>query len=102
MTFFALQTDWTPGGIASVKKVIHNCKPFIQFNDRIRQPLMGDLSAEETLESFAFQLTEIDYCEPFYTRDSSQKLRKSYAAIFICFTTKAIHLEPVENLTKED
>ncbi|XP_075247134.1 uncharacterized protein LOC142340445 [Convolutriloba macropyga] len=103
MTFFALrQTVWITGGIASVQRVIHKCKPCIRFDARIRQPLMGDLPAERIVESFAFQFTEMDYCEPFYTKDSSQKLQKSYAAIFICFTTKAIHLEPVENLNKED
>ena len=103
MTLFALrQTVWIPGGIASVKKVIHNCKPCIRFDARIRQPLMGDLPAERMVESFAFQFIGMDYCGLFYIKDSSQKLQRSYAAIFICFTTKAIHLEPVENLTKED
>ena len=100
MTLFALLV-WIPGGIASVKKVIHNCKPCIRFDARIRQPLMGDLPAERIVESFVIQFTGMDYCGPFYTKDSSQKLQKSYAAIFICFTTKAIYLEPVENLTKE-
>ena len=103
MTLFALrQTVWTPRGIASVKKVIHNCRHCIRFDARIRQPLMGDLPAEQIVGSFAFQFTGTDYSGPFYTKDSSQKLQKSYAVIFICFTTKAIHLEPVENLTKED
>ena len=63
---------------------------------------MGDPPAEQIVESFAFQFTVMDYCGPFYTKDSTHKLQKSYAAIFICFTTKAIHLEPVDNLTKED
>ncbi|XP_075265366.1 uncharacterized protein LOC142357699 [Convolutriloba macropyga] len=103
MTLFALrQTVWIPGGIASVKKVNHDCKPCIRFDARTRQPLMRDLPAEWIIESFAFQFTGMDYCGPFYTKDSSQKLKKSYAAIFIYFSTKAIHLEPVENLTKED
>ena len=63
---------------------------------------MGDLPVERIFESFAFHITEMDHCGPFYTNDFSQKLQKSYAAIFISITTKATHLEPVENLTKED
>ncbi|XP_075248345.1 uncharacterized protein LOC142341307 [Convolutriloba macropyga] len=103
MTLFALRlTFWIPGGIASVKKGIHNCKPCIRFDARIRQPLIEDLPAEQTVESFAVQFTGMDYCVPFYTKDSSQKLQRSYAAIVICFTKKAIHLETVENLTDED
>ena len=58
MTLFALrQTVWIPGGIASVKKVIHNCNPCIRFGACIRQPLMGELPAKWIVESFAFQFT---------------------------------------------
>ena len=102
MTLFALrQTVWIPGGIASVKTVIRNCKPCILFDARIRHPLMGDLPAERIVESFAFQFTGMNYCGPFYTKDSSHKAKiiRNYIHFF---TTKAIHLEPVENLTKED
>ena len=103
MTRFALrQTVWVPGRIARAKKVIHNCKSCIRFDARIRQPLIGDLAAEQTVEYFAFHFTRMDCCGPFYTKDSSRKQQKSYAAVFICFTTKAIHLEPVETLTKKD
>ena len=85
MTFFALrQTVWIPGGIASVKKVIHNCKPCIRFDARIRQPLMGDLPAKRILELFAFQFTGMDYCEPFYTKDFTEtaKIIRSYIHLF--------------------
>ena len=75
MTLFAFrQTIWIPGGIASVKKVIHSCNPYIRFDDCIRQPLMGDLPAKRRVESFAFLFTGIDYCGPFYSKDYSQKL----------------------------
>ena len=63
---------------------------------------MGDLPVERIVESIALQFPGMDYCGPFYTKDSSQKLQKPFAAIFICFITKAIQLEPGENLTKEN
>ena len=63
---------------------------------------MGDMPAERIVESFAFQFTGMEYCGPSYTKDSSQRMQNSCAAIFICFTTKAILFEPEENLTKED
>ena len=58
--------------------------------------------AERIVEYFSIQFKVMDYCGPFYIKDFAQELQKSYAAIFICFTTKAIHLELVENLTKKD
>ena len=77
---FALwQTVWIPGGIAKVKKVSHNCKPCIRFDTLTRQLLMVDLLAEQIVEFFAFHFTRMAYCGPFYTEDSSQKLKKSYA-----------------------
>ena len=71
MSLFALrQTVWIPGGIASVKKFIQNCKPCIRFDSRIRQPLIGDLPEERIVESFAS--IRMDYCGPICTKDSSQ------------------------------
>ena len=80
-----------------IKKNSHllSLSPFFDGDNNV-------MPAEQIVESFAFQFTGMDYCVPFYTKGSSQKLQKSYTAIFICFTTKAIHLEPVENLTRED
>ena len=76
MDLFALhQNVWIPEGLASLKKIIHNCKPWIRFDAHILQPLMGDLPVERIVESIALQFTGLDYCGPFYTKDSSQKLR---------------------------
>lgn len=46
----------------------------------------------------------VDYGGPLYIRDSKRrnaKVSKAYMAIFVCFVTKAVHLELVSDLTTE-
>lgn len=50
----------------------------------------------------AFTHTGVDYCGPFIYRCSKGrgiKTTKGYIAVFVCFTTKAIHQELVSDLT---
>ncbi|XP_047020735.1 uncharacterized protein LOC124630779 [Helicoverpa zea] len=65
---------------------------------------MGDLPAVRTDCSFAFSSCGVDFAGPF--RISSRKGRgnritKSYLCLFVCLTTKAVHLEVVSDLTSE-
>ena len=65
---------------------------------------MGQLPAARTTPAPPFQTTGVDYAGPFtlkqgYTR--KPVLIKAYLAIFICFCTKAVHIEVVSNLTTE-
>ena len=100
--FYLRQTIWIPGGLSAVKKIVYNCKPCIRHDARILQPQMGDLPTERVVSSFAFTHTGLDYCGPFSIKDSSGKLQKTYVALFVCFSTKAVHMETVTTLTKED
>ena len=50
----------------------------------------------------AFTHTGVDYCGPFLYRCSKGrgiKTTKGYITVFVCFATKAIHLELVSDLT---
>ena len=62
---------------------------------------MGDLPRERVVKSFTFENTGLDYCGPFQTIHNKD-MRKIYVAIFVCFSTKAVHIETVNSLTKED
>lgn len=51
-----------------------------------------------------FLSTGTDYCGQFQFRQMSRtgdRATNGYIAIFVCFTTKAIHLEMVNSLTTE-
>ena len=62
--------------------------------------LMGQLPTERTLPSPAFQTTGMDFAGPFtikqgYTR--KPVFIKAHVCIFICFSTRAIHLEVISD-----
>ena len=105
MTLYTLrQTVWIPGGFALAKQAIHKCKPCIRQDARLLQPEMGDLPLERVVKSFTFSNTGINYCGPFYIKDSSSQESKVYVAsfIFICFATRAVHMKTVNSLIKDD
>lgn len=65
-------------------------------------PIMGDLPQQRLLAGFPFENVGLDYAGPIQSASRQGrgcKLVKVYIAIFVCFTTKAIHLELVGDLT---
>ena len=96
-----------------VKCFRYSCKP--------EAPLMGDLPRERVTPNHPFDHTGLDFAGPFLTRDSGEHgsssgplkakkapptknaadihTTKSYLAVFVCFSTKAVHLEAVGSLS---
>lgn len=71
------------------------------------QPLqqkMGDLPVTRVSPVRPFYVCGTDFAGPFLVRDGKLRNRviiKSYMCIFICFTTKAVHIEIVSDLTSD-
>jgi hypothetical protein len=67
-------------------------------------PIMGDLPASRTVVARPFLNTGIDFAGPLIIKDGKTRNKrtiKAYVALFICFSTKAIHLELVGDLNTE-
>ncbi|GFT06442.1 integrase catalytic domain-containing protein [Trichonephila clavipes] len=65
---------------------------------------MGDLPTHRVTPSRQFSVCGIDYAGPIYIlryRGRGAKTIKGYIALFVCFATKALHLELVSDLTSE-
>jgi len=61
---------------------------------------MGDLPSSRVTPAPPFEHAGVDYAGPFRVTSfvgRGQKAHKVYVALFICFVTKAIHLECVED-----
>lgn len=61
---------------------------------------MGSILKSRLQPSRPFTSIGVDYCGPAYIKARNLrkfKLFKSYIAVFVCFTTKAIHLELVSD-----
>ena len=68
------------------------------------QQEMGQLPLDRVQPSRPFSITGVDYAGPFSIIKKNQRSihsLKAYVAIFICFATRAIHIEVVFDLTSE-
>lgn len=66
---------------------------------------MGNLSKERLTPSRPFTVSGVNYAGSFWLKDRrsrGHKKYKSYICLFVCFSSKAIHLELVSTLTTSD
>ena len=90
------------GGRQLSRNVCKTCVTCRKAAARVQTQLMGQLPAARTTPSPPFETTGIDYAGPFTLKKGHTRkpvLVKAYLAIFICFSTKAVHLEVVNDLT---
>ena len=65
---------------------------------------MGKLPYERVSVSRPFLDVEVDYCRPLYIKEKCFRNKnkiKVYVAVYVCMSTKAVHLEVVNDLTTE-
>ena len=65
---------------------------------------MGELPSARVQPSRPFLTTGVDYAGPISLKlgtPCSKIITKGYIAIFVCFATRAIHIEVVTSLTTE-
>ncbi|XP_055614994.1 uncharacterized protein LOC129761301 [Toxorhynchites rutilus septentrionalis] len=97
------QEFWPVNGKAIVNLVCRKCPQCFRQNPvPVTQPV-GQLPQPRTEPSRAFTVVGVDYCGPVYTKPAHRRAapRKAYIAVFVCFTSKAIHLELVCDLSTE-
>ena len=91
---------WIPSCRNLVRKMIMNCVNCNRFNSKPVFPLMGDLPKTRVDPPIkAFEEVGLDFAGPFFCRKSPNSLEKSYLALFVCFASKAVHLELVSDLS---
>jgi hypothetical protein len=82
-----------------VRQIIFKC---FKINPLSYDQLIGDLPEGRIIPSRPFTCTAIEYMGPFLIKNGhlrTTKTLKSYVAIFVCFATKAVHLELVCDCT---
>ncbi|XP_055623670.1 uncharacterized protein LOC129767077 [Toxorhynchites rutilus septentrionalis] len=92
---------WPTNGRRAVRNVIRNCYRCARVDPRpIKQPI-GQLPPARITPGRAFSTTGIDYCRPVFVEHPYRKAAptKAYIALFVCFATKAVHIELVGDLS---
>ncbi|XP_070068068.1 uncharacterized protein [Drosophila takahashii] len=95
---------WIPRIKNLVKAVINSCKVCVIHKKRLQIQMMGSFPKERVSFSRPFTYTGMDYAGPFDIKNYTGRaclITKGYVLVFVCFSTKAIHLEPTSDLTTE-
>jgi len=94
-------TFWPIRGRIIAKSVVHNCLTCYKTNPTLQTPLMAPLPRARVTMERPFARTGVDFCGPVHIRSGIRRVQsiKGYIAVFVCFVTRAMHLELVSDLT---
>ncbi|XP_058128492.1 uncharacterized protein LOC131292773 [Anopheles ziemanni] len=97
------QRFWITSGRNLARKVFHQCHTCFRARPSSSATIMADLPAVRVTPAPPFSITGVDYCGPVFLKGGHRRAApvKAYVAIFVCFTTRAVHIELVSNLTTE-
>ncbi|XP_066902266.1 uncharacterized protein [Halyomorpha halys] len=90
---------WIIAGRGTVGSRVHRCATCLGIN-----PVMGDLPQSRFTQGRAFLNVGVDFAGPFFIKESQRRkaeLDKAYICLFICFSTKAVHIEVVSQLSTD-
>jgi len=98
------QRYWIISARSQIKWYIRSCITYERHRAVTADQLMGELPEHRVTPSALFTYIGVDYAGPILLTlrvARGQKPMKHYIAIFVCFTTKAIHLECVDDYSTE-
>lgn len=98
------QRFWILGIRPLLRRVIHGCVTCARFRAETVRPVMAPLPSTRVRPSRCFTVCGTDLAGPFRMKDGSRRnspISKVYLCVFICFSTKAVHLEPLTALSTE-
>ncbi|XP_077296682.1 uncharacterized protein LOC143918616 [Arctopsyche grandis] len=93
---------WLLNGTNTIKGTLRKCITCFKSKPIIIDQLMGDLPSSRIIPKPPFHHSGVDYAGPFAIKNGTlrnSKITKCYVCIFICFITKAVHMEVVSDLT---
>ena len=95
---------YVKGGKRLARSVCSKCIKCRMAAVRASTQLLGQLPPARVEPNYVFLHTGLDLAGPFYIRKGHTRrpvFIKSYLIIFVCFCTKAVHLELASDQTKE-
>ncbi|GFW49834.1 integrase catalytic domain-containing protein [Trichonephila clavipes] len=98
------QKFWPLSGRSIARKTVHQCVTCFKSRLILSSQIMGNLPSERVNISSPFTIAGLDLCGPFLVKYKNQRkrtLNKVYICVCICFSTKAIHLELLSDLTSD-
>lgn len=84
------------------KKIISQCKPCFRYRIKLAKQLMAKLPEQRTRPQRPFSICGVDFMGPvgvISRAGRNPSITKGYVCVFVCFCTRAVHLELVSNET---
>lgn len=98
------QRFWIVNAKTTVNSVIRRCVICFRHKRQLSCQKMGNIPSYRLAPAIPFTYTGVDYAGYFNIKSSSRKNApyiKGYISLFICLTSRAIHLELVSDLSAE-
>lgn len=95
---------WPMNGRNVTRQIVRKCIRCFRAKPREVKYLMGDLPKDRLSMTKPFLNVGVDFCGPFFVKEHHHRNRtkvKTYVSVFVCFATKAVHLELASDLTTE-
>lgn len=95
---------WVPKLKNLIRTVINNCKECTIYRKKAGQQIMAALPPERASLSRPFTHTGLDFAGPFDIKSyigRACRITKGYVLVFVCFATKAIHLEATGDMSTD-
>lgn len=116
MLAYLRRSVWITRARQVVKSIVHHCPICVRYDQPQNTQLMGDLPSERVTRAECFLHTGLDFAGPFEIRKqpgrppavdrcSKQPVTttlKAWIVIFICLSTKAVHIDVLIGLTIEE
>ncbi|KAK9885651.1 hypothetical protein WA026_012415 [Henosepilachna vigintioctopunctata] len=102
--YLAQQRFWILSARSIIRSTLNKCYRCFRTNPSSYQPPMANLPPSRVSASKPFSCVGVDYGGPFsiiYRRHRGAKSFKIYLCLFVCFSTKAIHIEIANDLSTE-
>uniref|UniRef100_A0A1I7VFI4 Integrase catalytic domain-containing protein n=1 Tax=Loa loa TaxID=7209 RepID=A0A1I7VFI4_LOALO len=85
-----------------IKRTISSCMAWKRWKAKpFKLPLMPSLPESRVMRSRSFEQVGLDYLGPLSIKSPTGVIKR-WIALFTCFTTRAVHLELVEDLSAEN
>jgi len=101
----AIRTKYWPiNGRNIARKISRKCVKCFRYKPVVVQPIMGNLPQARIEPVKPFQRSGVDFAGPFQVKCSLRRnaaSNKAYACMWVCFVTKAVHIELVGDLTTQ-
>ncbi|XP_055589846.1 uncharacterized protein LOC129742027 [Uranotaenia lowii] len=92
---------WIIGARSLAKSIVHRCIICVRARPKLVEQFMAELPKERIVATRPFTVTGVDYWGPILLKPPHRRSApiKAFVAVFICFSTKAVHIELVFDLT---